>query len=446
MVYVMSRDQRVRDNHALRDAQLAALDKRLPLIVLFVLRTIATRSREHYTFMLDGLEQVAGVLRDHNIPWIIRQGSGAQPILDFLQEAHADSVFFDYNPLAGPRQIVATTAQNFLGTTTVVDTHNSIPVWVASDHQEFAAHTLRRKVHKLLPTYLQDPPQIITHPHTTDQRFESLDFKAARSATLAVPSCGIHITATAGEDAAHQRLAQFMANTLPTYARQRNNITAEGQSELSPYLHFGHIASLRVALEVLHSTNTTPLLFDEPHMAQSSDEPSASDGTNALFEEMIVRKELADNFCHYQAQYQTLAGAPDWARTTLRNHMADTRSHVYTRHHWESATTHDPIWNAAQCQLLRTGKIHGYMRMYWAKKMLEWSDTPQKALTDCIYLNDKFSVDGGDPNGYVGILWSIAGLHDRPWAQRPVFGKIRYMNAAGLRRKFDVDAYVQRWA
>jgi deoxyribodipyrimidine photo-lyase len=161
---------------------------------------------------------------------------------------------------------------------------------------------------------------------------------------------------------------------------------------------------------------------------------------------MIVRKELADNFCLYAPTYTDLSTALSWARTTLDIHRNDRRDYVYTRDQWESALTHDPAWNAAQRQLTRTGKIHGYMRMYWAKKILEWSATPEQALATCIYLNDHYSIDGGDPNGYVGILWSVAGLHDRPWTERTVFGKIRYMNYGGLQRKFDINTYIETWA
>lgn len=446
VVYVMGRDQRVRDNHALCLAQQAALHKQLPLVVLFVLRTIANRSREHYDFMLGGLEEVSQTLGQLHITFVMRQGAGAQPIMQLLQETNADSVFFDFSPLVGPRQVAATVAQDFAGTTTVVDTHNIIPVWVTSSTQEFAAHTIRRKVHRLLPSYLQEQPQTTVHPHVLKQTLASLSFADARQAAASLPACGISTTAQPGEAAAQMRLADFIATTLPTYASERNNIANDRQSGLSPYLHFGQLASLRVALHVLQHTNTTPLLFSQPRMAQAAGIPSAADGMNALFEEMIVRKELSDNFCYYQPRYKSLDGTPAWARTTLQEHVGDPRSYTYTRDQWEAAATHDPAWNAAQRQLLHTGKIHGYMRMYWAKKMLEWSQTPQQAIADCIYLNDKYSIDGGDPNGYAGILWSMAGLHDRPWTERPVFGKIRYMNAAGLQRKFDVAAYIAQWS
>ena len=181
----------------------------------------------------------------------------------------------------------------------------------------------------------------------------------------------------------------------------------DGTSNLSPYLHYGQISSLRVALEVLNHVKKDPLLFKEARLSSAGETPSNEDGMNALFEEMIVRKELSDNFCFYAKSYTTFSSVPAWANNTLQTHASDRREHTYTKKQWEEATTHDPAWNAAQIQLKKCGKIHGYMRMYWAKKLLEWSETPQDALETAIYLNDHYSIDGGDPNGYVGILWSI---------------------------------------
>jgi deoxyribodipyrimidine photo-lyase len=166
---------------------------------------------------------------------------------------------------------------------------------------------------------------------------------------------------------------------------------------------------------------------------------------NALLEEMVVRKELSDNYCLHNEHYTSIKGGPEWGQKTLDEHRDDPRDFEYSREEWEDAKTHDDSWNAAQKQLMKTGKMHGYMRMYWAKKMLEWSKTPEQALEDCIYLNDKYSIDGGDPNGYVGMLWSMTGLHDRPWTQRSVFGQVRYMNEGGLKRKFNIKKYQEDW-
>ena len=164
----------------------------------------------------------------------------------------------------------------------------------------------------------------------------------------------------------------------------------------------------------------------------------------SFIEEAVVRRELSDNFCFYNPNYDSIEGAPDWARKTLEKHVKDKRQYVYTRRQFENAQTHDPLWNAAQIQAINDGKIHGYIRMYWAKKILEWTKTPEEALAIAIYLNDKYSLDGRDPNGFVGCMWSVAGIHDRPWTERPIFGMIRYMNFDGCKRKFNVDGYIRQ--
>jgi len=186
-------------------------------------------------------------------------------------------------------------------------------------------------------------------------------------------------------------------------------------------------------------------LLHSPKMPSAGSETSISDGANALLEEMIVRKELSDNFCYYQPQYTSLNGGPQWAQDSLTEHRADPREFLYNYEQLAKGETHDAAWNAAQLQMVKTGKMHGYMRMYWAKKVLEWTESPEQAIDFLIRLNDFYSIDGGDPNGYVGILWSVVGVHDRPWTERAVFGKIRYMNYGGLKRKFDIAAYERMW-
>jgi deoxyribodipyrimidine photo-lyase len=167
-----------------------------------------------------------------------------------------------------------------------------------------------------------------------------------------------------------------------------------------------------------------------------------SASTEAFLEELIIRRELSDNFCYYEPDYDSFAGFPDWARRTLEEHRKDEREFLYTKKQFEDAATHDELWNAAQREMVTTGKMHGYMRMYWAKKILEWTESPEEALDVAIKLNDKYELDGRDPNGYTGVAWSIGGVHDRPWFERHVFGKVRYMNARGCARKFDVSRYI----
>jgi deoxyribodipyrimidine photo-lyase len=165
----------------------------------------------------------------------------------------------------------------------------------------------------------------------------------------------------------------------------------------------------------------------------------------AFLEELVVRRELSDNFCFYNEDYDRFRGFPEWARTSLDKHRDDPREYIYSLEAFERAATHDPLWNAAQLEMVKRGKMHGYMRMYWAKKILEWTESPERAMEIAIYLNDRYQLDGRDSNGYAGIAWSLGGVHDRPWRERPVFGKLRYMNFNGCKRKFDVRAYIAKW-
>lgn len=443
VIYVMSRDQRVQDNHALLLAQNMAIKQNKNLYVLFILKEFKSRSREHYQFMLDGLKEVSNTLKTLNIPLIIRAGEPLQQIINFCKESNASVIIFDFSPLHDSRSLIKSVTENFSGYVAVVDTHNIIPAWVLSNKQEYAAHTMRIKVHQKLNNYLLSPPKLLKQTKKLKQ-LHSLSFKDAKDFINRIPSCGIILNFKPGEKEAHKQLDSFIKSKLLNYSKDRNDIAVDNQSGLSPYLHFGQISSLRVALNVINYVNQPPLLIKMPKLAESPDKPSIKDGMNALLEELIVRKELADNFCLYGINYTSLDSVPEWAKKTLSDHAKDPREYLYNKYQWENAKTHDKIWNAAQTELTKTGKMHGYMRMYWAKKILEWSPNPTDAVNTAIYLNDKYSIDGGDPNGYVGILWSIVGLHDRPWFERPVFGKIRYMNDSGLQRKFNVDAYIKR--
>jgi deoxyribodipyrimidine photo-lyase len=444
VVYIMSRDQRLTDNHALLFAQQHALELKLPLLIVFNFVVVTSRSKEQYQFMIEGLSELEQAALELNIP-VLFVATNTKGLVSTVSKLDPAAVFFDFSPLVGPTRLRKTIADQLAVACFVIDTHNIIPTWVASDHQEFAAHTFRPKVHKKLAHYLQEPALLQAHPYKYSKLPSATLSDATSKVLQQVQSCGITIHPKPGEKAALKHLQEFISQRLENYALNRNDPAKDGLSGFSPYLHFGQVSSLRIALEVLKAANSEPLLFAEAKMPAAGDQPSARDGMNALFEEMIVRKELSDNFCLYAKNYTDFSSVPAWASTTIHDHKSDKREFVYNHNQWEQAQTHDPAWNAAQNQLLATGKIHGYMRMYWAKKMLEWSASPEDALADCIYLNDKYSIDGGDPNGYVGILWSIAGLHDRPWTERPVFGKVRYMNYGGLKRKFDIESYTAKW-
>jgi deoxyribodipyrimidine photo-lyase len=308
----------------------------------------------------------------------------------------------------------------------VADGHNIVPCWHASPKQEYAAYTLRPKLKKLLPDFLCDFPKLLPHPiDSKNLSVSSVDWQKVYSSVAdhSVPEVDWLIP---GEKAGNEAIRGFLKDGLQAYDQRRNDPNLEGQSNISPYLHFGHISPQRMAVLV----NESRLQAEEKE---------------AFLEELIVRRELADNFCFYNENYDRFEGFPDWARKTLDEHRTDRREYQYSLDTFEQGETHDELWNAAQRQMVKQGKMHGYLRMYWAKKILEWSASPEEAIKTALYLNDRYELDGRDPNGYAGVAWSIGGVHDRAWKERPVFGKVRYMNYAGCARKFDVKEYVARW-
>jgi deoxyribodipyrimidine photo-lyase len=223
---------------------------------------------------------------------------------------------------------------------------------------------------------------------------------------------------------AQRHLKHFLERNLFRYAKERNNPASHATSNLSPYLHFGHISSLDVALQAKQYAETHKLIADE------------------FLEELIVRRELAFNFARFAPDYESLGSLPDWALETLRAHAKDKRDPKYGYHQLEAGETYDPLWNATQQELLHRGKIHGYYRMYWGKKIIEWSGTHEEALRYMIAMHDRYALDGRDPNTYANVLWCF-GLHDRPWTERPIFGQIRYMSFDGMKRKTNIDAYIR---
>lgn len=431
VLYWMSRDQRATDNWALLFAQELALQRGVPLLVAFCLvPRFLGATRRQYAFMLQGLQELEAVLSKKDIPFYLLTGSTEQELPSFVSRVRASQLVTDFDPLRLKRQWKEQVAEMINMPFFEVDAHNIVPCWVASPKQEYGAYTIRPKIHRALPEFLEPFPCLEKHPFPWPAP-EPADWAAA-ARTLQVDASVPEANRSAhdgvewldpGEKAAQHLLSTFLENKLEYYDERRNDPTLDGQSNLSPYLHFGQLSAQRVALEV-----------EDCHLLHAK--------KGAFFEELVVRRELSDNFCFYNAHYDQLAGFPQWAQDTLNAHRRDPREHVYSRQEFEEARTHDELWNAAQREMLQRGKMRGYMRMYWAKKILEWSASPEEALQTAIDLNDKYQLDGRDANGYTGIAWSIGGVHDRPWQERPVFGKIRYMSYAGCQRKFDVQAYI----
>jgi deoxyribodipyrimidine photo-lyase len=443
VIYWMSREQRLYDNKALLYAQSKAIETGMPLLVVFCLApSFLGATLRQYDFMLRGLKEVDAKLYLLNIPFHLLMGDPADEIYKFVNLSHASMVVTDFDPLKIKRKWKAQAAAKLPDTAFIeIDSHNIVPARIVSQKQEFAAYTIRPKINRLLNDYLYELPapvkmnyvirrlagrlRIIYKNETgelyvTDVNWD--DIPVLQNVESSVAPVERFLP---GEDNALDALDYFLRNKLSGYADKRNDPVLAWQSDLSPYLHFGQIAPLRVVLSAqMHDENLPSL--------------------EAFLEELVIRRELADNFCLYCEDYDSFGCAPEWARATLDLHRIDKREYLYCCDQLEMAETHDKLWNAAQMEMCVKGKMHGYMRMYWAKKIVEWSPSPEEAFTSAVYLNDKYSLDGRDPNGYAGIAWAICGLHDRAWQERPVFGKVRYMNYNGCARKFDVKAYIRK--
>ena len=427
VVYWMQRAQRATDNPALETAIAAANALGKPVVVYFALIAGATGANlRHYHFMLEGLRDVAEDLARRRIGFVIRT-SPDHDVLRFCGEVRPALIIGDENPLRRAEQAKLRIADQLRVPFWTVDADVIVPSRLLQKEQ-YAARTIRPRIHAQLSTFLHPirrhvPRRAWTEPRALQSARPDLNlldgFLVDRSVSPVATFCG-------GSHAARQALRRFIAERLTGYAEHRNHPERDATSRLSPYLHFGHIGPHTVALAV-----------------RDADAPARD--RDALLEELIVRRELAVNFVRYNAAYDRVGSAEPWAMRTLTAHRSDPRPHRYTPRQLEQAETHDALWNAAQRQMVCTGWMHGYLRMYWAKKILEWSESPAAAYEIAVTLNDRYELDGRDPNGYAGISWAIAGRHDRPWPpDRPVLGFVRPMTAAGAARKFDVPAYIAR--
>ncbi|XP_041029258.1 CPD photolyase isoform X2 [Carcharodon carcharias] len=430
IIYWMSRDQRVQDNWAFLYAQWLALKHKLPLHVCFCLvPKFHDATIRHFDFMLKGLQEVAEECKQLDISFHLLIGFAKDVLPEFVKENNIGSVVTDFSPLRSPLQWVENVRHNLPEDLQFVqvDAHNIVPCWVASEKQEYSARTIRRKIHDKLPQFLTDFPPVVQHPYTSPLKSQLIDWDAAYAKLQVDLKVKEVDWAKPGTAAGLTRMESFIEEQLKYFSTDRNNPNKTALSNMSPWFHFGQISVQRAILEIRKYRN------------------KFKDSVDSYIEEAVVRRELADNFCFYNKQYDKIEGASDWAQKTLKIHSKDQRSHLYTLKQLEDGKTHDPLWNAAQLQMVLEGKMHGFLRMYWAKKILEWTTSPEEALQFSIYLNDRYQLDGKDPNGYVGCMWSICGIHDQGWAERPVFGKIRYMNYNGCKKKFDVGQFERKY-
>lgn len=430
VLYWMQAAQRTDDNPALWYACGEANRLGLPLAVLFVVADYPGATAVHYRWMLTGLRPVARDLRSAGIAFAIQRGQPRQLVARAARSAAL--LVCDRTPARVSVREKRAVAASLSVAAIEVDGESVIPERAASPKQEWSARTFRTRTAGALAVYAAHRPLGMPEPvhagnhidlATDDALFESCDgpIRPAYDGELSPMQV---IRQVPGAAAAHGLLDRFIDRRLDSYDADRNDPQKDGTSGLSPYLHFGQISPLAIL-----------------RAARRHGGP----GYPAFAEQLVTRRELCRNFVRYRPlDYDGWNGLPAWARTTLESAAADRRPFVYSRAMFESAATHDPYWNAAQTQLIKTGTMHNYMRMYWGKMILAWSADPREAFVTALWLNDRYAIDGRDPNGWAGVAWCF-GLHDRPWPRRPVFGTVRSMVASGLRRKFDADAYARTW-
>ncbi|XP_029970321.1 CPD photolyase [Salarias fasciatus] len=431
VLYWMWRDQRVQDNWALIHAQRLAVEESLPLHICFCLTVPESplSTLRHYSFLLKGLEEVSKECRPLDIQFHLLRGAPGEVLPGFVSDRGFGAVVTDFSPLREAVQWLQDVRKALPEDLPLiqVDAHNVVPCWVASAKLEYAARTIRGKITKLLPEFLTDFPPVEKHPHTAARTAKAVDWAEMLASLPVDRTVGEPEWAEPGAQAGLAMLESFMDERLPLFGAQRNDPNVAALSQLSPWIRFGQLSAQRAALQVQRGGK------------------SAGQSVGPFLEELVVRRELTDNFCFYNQQYDSVEGAYEWAQKTLKDHAKDKRPYLYTREQLENAKTHDKLWNAAQYQMTSEGKMHGFLRMYWAKKILEWTPSPEEALSIALYLNDRYELDGQDPNGVVGCMWSICGVHDQGWAERPVFGKIRYMNYKGCLRKFNVAQFERKY-
>lgn len=431
VLYWMDRDRRAHDNWALIAAINTANQYKSELHVAYVIpNKFLNANKRTYTFMLKGLEETAETIVSKNIHFHMILGDPTEVVPHFIDDNSIKTIFTDFTPLKLPRSWRDNLSVKLQVPFYEVDTRNIIPCWVLSDKEEYAARTIRRKVHAKLDDYMDNFPSLLTYGYNNN--VSKVIFKTEEILSkLPVDDIPIVDHFTPGEKAAKDKLSYFLDNQVKQYDELRNDPNQDVLSDMSPYLHFGQISSQYIA----HAAREHKAIH-----------PESQNAIDAFLEELIVRRELTDNYCYYNKNYDNFRGFKEWAQKTLNEHRDDKREYLYTYKQFERAETHDELWNAAQNQMLREGKMHGYMRMYWCKKILEWTNSPEDAQAIAIKLNDTYELDGRDPNGYVGVAWSIGGVHDRAWTERDVYGKIRYMNYNGAKRKFDVKSYSEKYS
>lgn len=429
ITYWMQASQRVNYNHALYKAITLSNKINKPLIVCFVITDdFPEANARHYHFMLEGILEVKKMLKEKGIPLIIKKGNIVETIISISEKSCC--LITDRGYLLVQKKWRRTIAKNINCQMIQVESDVVVPVEIASDKEEYAAYTLRKKISPQIEDYLIPftlPTLECNQVEYKTLKFESISINHIEEFinSLAIDqSVKKSVLFQGGYSKAKELLENFIENKLSDYSGHSNDPSKNVTSNMSPYLHFGQISPVEIAFEIKNAQKN---------------------GQEDYLEQLIVRRELAINFIYYNENYNKFLDSflHDWVLKTMDEHIDDPREYIYSVDAFETGNTHDHYWNAAQMELIKTGDMHNYMRMYWGKKVIEWSKSYQEAFNTLIYLNNKYALDGRDPNSFTGIAWCF-GKHDRAWTERPIFGKLRYMNANGLQRKFNIDAYVKR--
>jgi deoxyribodipyrimidine photo-lyase len=435
VLYWSQMNRRVRVNHALERAIAVANERGLPVLFYEALGYTYPHANDRlHTFVLEGVPETEKRCKERGIGYVFYLRRGKDDPNDVLYRLAADAAMVvtdDFPAFVAVRHNA--TAPGKIGVAyEAVDASCVVPM-NRHEKRNYGAYTIRPKIQKLLPEYLQPLVEMSVKHRWRGEGIAGGTKVTHRNVAELVASCTIDhsvrpsISYAGGQLEAERHLDYFLERNLFRYARERNRPDAHATSNMSPYLHFGAISALEIALRTKEHAERHRSIADE------------------FLEELIVRRELAFNFARFTDRQDSLTVLPAWCRETMRTHAGDARERLYTAEQLEAAETYDPLWNAAQKELLLRGKIHGYYRMYWGKKIIEWSKTYEAALDLMIRLHDVYALDGRDPNTYTNILWCF-GLHDRPWFDRPVFGTLRYMSFEGMKRKTNVGAYIEEIA
>ena len=431
-LYWMQMFKRVENNHALTFAIRKANELKLPLVVYEGLKYYYPWASDRiHTFILEGVEEKREAFERVGIRYIFYlqkdKRSPKQTVAKIAKDAAL--IVTDDFPcfiIPGHNQTIAAKASVPVF---AVDSNGVIPI-SKFEKEEYAAYTIRPKIKKLLPEYLKPMPVETIGLTMPDIKVDCPDsIVTQKTIAKLVAECDIDHSVKpsavyhGGTDNGRKRLSKFLAEILPVYETARNKPDRDGSSRLSSYLHFGFLSPLEIALAV-----------------QDADAPQTA--KDAYLEELIVRRELSYNFTSHNAQYDSLESLPAWAHKSMREHIDDKRPVIYSLEQLEAGETHDELWNASQREMVATGEMHNYVRMLWGKNVIAWTRTYEEAFAILEHLNNKYCLDGRNPNSYAGILWCF-GKHDRPWMNRPVFGMMRYMTSASTGKKFDSKKYIE---